>query len=67
MNSAIKDDINLGESFQIGHSYFTTFKSGEDENIWWQNILNFELKPLLEELWFDDAAKVQEMMKILAR
>jgi MoxR-like ATPase len=67
VNSAIKDDMNLGESFQIGHSYFTAFKSGENEEMWWQNILNFELKPLLEELWFDDAAKVGEMMKILSR
>ncbi|MES2765555.1 MAG: AAA family ATPase [Bacteroidota bacterium] len=67
VNSAIKDDMNLGESFQIGHSYFTIFKSGDDENIWWQNILSFELKPLLEELWFDDAGKVAEMMKVLVQ
>ena len=54
VNSKIKEDINLGEGFQIGHSYFCTFTTNEDEYKWWNEILSFELKPLLEEIWFDD-------------
>lgn len=67
VNGKIKEDINLGEGFQIGHSYFCTFSGNEDENKWWNEILSFELKPLLEEIWFDDSAKVTEILKQLAR
>lgn len=67
VNDKIREDLNLGEGFQIGHSYFCGFTSGEDENDWWNDILSFELKPLLEEIWFDDAAKVVEILKQLSR
>ncbi len=67
VNNKIKDDPNLGDGFQIGHSYFCTFKTGEDERIWWNEILGFELKPLLEEIWFDDAKSVDETFNLLSR
>ena len=65
VNSKIKEDI--GEGFQIGHSYFCTFTTNEDENKWWNEILSFELKPLLEEIWFDDLTRVSEVLKQLSR
>jgi len=67
LNNKIKDDVNLGEGFQIGHSYFCTYSKNEDESKWWNEILHFELKPLLEEIWFDDSAKVVDVLKQLAR
>ena len=67
VNSKIKEDINLGEGLQIGHSYFCTFTTNEDENKWWNEILSFELKPLLEEIWFDDSTIVSEVLKQLSR
>lgn len=67
VNSKIKEDINLGEGFQIGHSYFCTYETNEDENSWWNDILNFELKPLLEEIWFDDSTKVDDALKQLSK
>jgi hypothetical protein len=67
VNGRIKEDINLGEGFQIGHSYFCTYSADEDENKWWNKILSFELKPLFEEIWFDDSAKVAEVLKQLSR
>lgn len=67
VNSKIKEDLNLGEGFQIGHSYFCTFTTSEDENKWWNEILSFELKPLLEEIWFDDSTIVSEVLKQLSR
>jgi 5-methylcytosine-specific restriction protein B len=67
VNSKIKEDINLGAGFQIGHSYFCTFTTNEDENKWWNEILSFELKPLLEEIWFDDSTIVSEVLKQLSR
>ena len=67
VNDIIREDVNLGEGFQIGHSYFCTFRENEDENNWWKDILDFELKPLLEEIWFDDSAKVSEVSKQLSK
>lgn len=67
VNGKIKADNNLGDGFQIGHSYFCSFKTGEDENNWWNEILKFEIKPLLEEIWFDDLSSVTEMLKQLSR
>lgn len=67
VNAKIKEDSNLGEGFQIGHSYFCTYKAGEDEKNWLNEILNFELKPLLEEIWFDDPSKVSDNLKLLSR
>ena len=67
VNGKIKEDNNLGEGLQIGHSYFCTYPAHEDENKWWSEILSFELKPLLEEIWFDDSAKVTEILKQLSR
>jgi 5-methylcytosine-specific restriction enzyme B len=67
VNGKIKEDINLGEGFQIGHSYFCSFIANEDENKWWNEILSFELKPLLEEIWFDDSGKVADVLKQLSK
>lgn len=66
VNSRIKEDTNLGEGFQIGHSYFCNFQNGEDETIWWNEILDFEIKPLLEEIWFDEIEKVTDTIKQLS-
>jgi 5-methylcytosine-specific restriction protein B len=67
VNNIIKEDINLGSGFQIGHSYFCNSPNGIDEDIWWAEILEYEIEPLLSEIWFDDATKVSEMMQILTR
>ncbi len=67
LNIKIKEDVNLGEGFQIGHSYFCSYTNDGNENQWWTDILNYELKPLLEEIWFDDLAKVSDSVKQLSR
>ncbi len=67
VNNKIAEDNNLGHGFQIGHSYFCLFNTGEDENHWWNDILSFELRPLLDEIWFDDLTKATEMAKTLSR
>ena len=40
-------------------------KEKQEENVWFNQVLDFEIQPLLEEIWFDDSEKVREMMKIL--
>lgn len=67
VNTKIKDDVNLGEGLQIGHSYFCTYSKSEDEEQWYNDILKYEIKPLLEEIWFDDSSKVSEMMDKMLR
>jgi len=67
LNVKIKEDVNLGEGFQIGHSYFCTYTNDSNEYQWWDDILKFELKPLLEEIWFDDLSKVSDTIKQLSR
>jgi 5-methylcytosine-specific restriction enzyme B len=68
VNDYIRNDVNLGEGYQIGHSYFCNYDSTkQDENSWWNDILDFELQPLLEEIWFDELDKVSDMLKTLMR
>lgn len=67
VNAKITADINLGGGFQIGHSYFCDKKSEHDENEWLNEILTFEIRPLLEEIWFDELGRVDEMMGLLTK
>ena len=67
VNDKIRSDQNLGEGFQIGHSYFCGFKSGENEMEWCQEIIDFEIQPLLEEIWFDEADSISDTIRILER
>ena len=59
LNQIIRDDESLGEGFEIGHSYFCTFSSG-NEIRWYNNVIEFEIIPLIKEYWFDDPDKVSQ-------
>ncbi|MCF6462926.1 AAA family ATPase [Clostridium sp. Cult1] len=63
-NNIIRD--TLGEEFEIGHSYFIE----DSENIqvfntWYNEIINYEILPLIEEYFFDDLDIVEELKMIL--
>lgn len=62
LNQVIKEDPTLGKGFQIGHSYFTFNIEEEPLQLLSKldDIVNFEVLPLLEEYWFDDPYKVEE-------
>jgi 5-methylcytosine-specific restriction enzyme B len=55
LNAAIAADNRLGKAFQIGHSYVTPTQSleGRDSRDWFAEVVASELKPLLQEYWFD--------------
>ncbi len=55
LNQTIAADNRLGRSFRIGHSYVTPTQSmeGRDARDWFAEVVDSELKPLLEEYWFD--------------
>lgn len=52
------DRLDLGAGFCIGHSYFCPDGSTMDR-AWAENILNFEIKPLLEEYWIERPERAQ--------
>ena len=60
-----EDDISLGSGYQIGHSYFCSYESPKDEKEWYSDVLKYEIRPLLEEIWFDNPSSVDDMMKII--
>ena len=63
LNEVIANDESLGEGFCIGHSYFCTKATINDE--WMKSVVEYELIPLLKEYWFDEAAKVKDWSRTL--
>ena len=58
LNERIRQHPQLGEGFQVGHSYFCRPElsaSDGDWDHWYENIVHYEITPLLNEYWFDDA------------
>lgn len=55
LNAAIATDSRLGKAFRIGHSYVTPTQSleGRSSRDWFAEVVASELKPLLQEYWFD--------------
>ena len=53
-----KDTRSLGAGYQIGHSFFCGDSLQTDHDEWYRQLVNYELKPLLEEYWMDDPDKV---------
>jgi 5-methylcytosine-specific restriction protein B len=65
LNKSIASDENLGEQYQIGHSYLTPsiIESGVDKLNginWYRDVVESEIVPLLEEYWFDNVAKASD-------
>src|SRR5699024_4718080 len=58
LNTEINEDFQLGRGYEIGHSFFTSTPRAMDENDWYDQIIEFEIKPLLEEYYFDRPEKV---------
>ena len=63
LNEVIANDDSLGDGFCIGHSYFYTNATINDE--WMRSVIEFELIPLLKEYWFDEAAKCRDWSRTL--
>ena len=60
------DDKNLGKGFCVGHSYFCPPKDLPAPNEdWYAGVIKGEIKPLLEEYWFDNLDKAEEEFRKL--
>ena len=58
LNSFISE--KLGSDFQIGHSYFMNY---DDLDF----VLDYKIKPLLEEYFFADEQGLAEALRIIGR
>ena len=58
LNKIIADDASLGPDFCIGHSYFC----GQEavDKLWLQNVVEYDIIPMLREYWFDDNNKFKQ-------
>jgi 5-methylcytosine-specific restriction protein B len=67
LNQQISEDSQLGDAFCVGHSFFCP--SGKDfsalDEQWYREIVDTEIKPLLDEYWYDDPAKAKSALEKL--
>lgn len=54
LNRVIEHDPHLGKGFLIGHSYFSTAIQSKQPIAWYNQIIRYEIGPMLEEYWYDD-------------
>ena len=64
LNTAIADDPSLGPQYKIGHSYFCPEPDHNPPNgnwdEWFKMVVKHEIRPLLNEYWFDQLDTAQE-------
>jgi 5-methylcytosine-specific restriction endonuclease McrBC GTP-binding regulatory subunit McrB len=63
LNEEICKDASLGKGFCIGHSYFCNLTDDNEETL--QNIIDYEIAPMLKEYWFDDINKYNKEIELL--
>ncbi|MCH3995747.1 MAG: AAA family ATPase [Prevotella sp.] len=63
LNSIIGNDNSLGSGFCIGHSYFCN-QTGYNKR-WMHNVIMYDIKPMLEEYWFDNQDKCTQQINNL--
>jgi MoxR-like ATPase len=56
LNYQIASDADLGDGFQIGHSFFCTGLDHGANAQWFRRVIITEIAPLLREYWFDKRA-----------
>lgn len=63
LNEAISSDDSLGNGFCIGHSYFCNQIEFSME--WLENVVEYDIEPMLKEYWFDDIQKYESHISLL--
>jgi 5-methylcytosine-specific restriction protein B len=66
LNKEITENIHeLGPGFCIGHSYFQSYNGLIPESEWLEQVLEYDIRPLLGEYWFNEEEKVEKVLKKL--
>lgn len=60
LNGEVTADRALGPQFQIGHSYLTPTETVRDAKMWFAEVVETEIGPLLHEYWFDAPERAKE-------
>ena len=63
LNKVIASDASLGKGFCIGHSYFCNCK--EFSRGWLENVILYDVLPMLREYWFDNDEQFNARATIL--
>lgn len=69
LNDKIAADARLGTQFRIGHSYVTPshrLEAGGTKE-WFQQVVETEIGPLLDEYWFDAPDEAQTAVALLTQ
>jgi len=68
LNAKIGGDFrNLGKGFEIGHSFFSPSSPVHNSSEWYDDVIRYEVMPLLREYWFDSPREVESAEAILRR
>lgn len=67
LNRRIREDDELGNGFEIGHSYFVPSARTDPTERWYRNIVETQIEPLLREYWFDTPDRAEEETRTLLR
>ena len=69
LNETITNDSVLGRQYCVGHSFFTPSTPLEETSMntqqWWRQIIETDIRPLLEEYWFDRPDEADKASKKL--
>ena len=64
LNRDIAEDRSLGKGFCIGHSYLCR-KEEDRSDRWLQDVVEYDILPMLAEYWFDETDKYDKWAKVL--
>lgn len=65
LNGEIRGDNELGRGFQIGHSFFVPGDDDELSDDWFEHVVRTQIRPLLQEYWFDTPERVERAVNRL--
>ena len=69
LNQTIANDSSLGKQYAVGHSFFCPDPDRDppdgDWKEWYEVVVEYEIRPLLEEYWFDAPETAQREADIL--
>ena len=67
LNRRISADRQLGTAYRIGHSFFCNKPSGGCSEQWFNEVIETEIIPLLEEYWHDNPEQLKQASDLLIR
>ena len=67
LNTRISEDRQLGTAYRIGHSFFCNAPLEGFSDAWFNEVIETEIIPLLEEYWHDNPEHLKQAIEQLSR